>query len=157
MHPLAPDIRDAVKTYFRLLEATTGSEDDALGRLADSLDRLMFLGRRAPDVGTEDDQPDPPAADCHHYRDLASKRFPSLGYYNCAGDVTHSLGETECVVGDAIDDLADIAGDLSEVLWCFENTADLDALWHFRFGYEHHWGKHASDLRWYLYALWKER
>jgi hypothetical protein len=152
MHPSAPDIRDAIESYVRLLESPPSSEQVDLELLADAIDRLVFVGRHSPDVSA-DDQPDPPDTDYDRYRALASKRFPSLGHYNRAGYATRSIGDMECVVGDAIDDLADIACDLTSVLWCFDNTTDLDALWHFRFSYENHWGKHAADLRWYLHAV----
>jgi hypothetical protein len=50
------------------------------------------------------------------------------------------------MVGDAIDDLADIAADLEEVVW-----AD-DAHWHYKFLFEVHWGMHLRELALYLHA-----
>ena len=44
------------------------------------------------------------------------------------------------MIADAYDDIADIAGDLFQVQWCFANTSDRDALWHFGLGYDSHWG-----------------
>ncbi len=153
MHSSAPEIRESIESYLRLLEAPRGSDDDDLDCLADALDRLVYLGRHAPDVGDDDDQPDPPGTDYDHHREVACRRFPSLGYYNVPGEISRSIGNSEFHVGDGIDDLADIARDLTEVLWCFENTTDLDALWHFRFGFEFHWGTHAANLRWYVWAV----
>jgi len=65
---------------------------------------------------------------------------------------------SECMTGDAIDDLADIYGDLIGVSWLWENSGEADAVWHFRFGYQTHWGRHLLDLRsylhWKLYESW---
>jgi len=150
--PSSPElVRDAIGRYLTLLEQDAGTTEDDLRELADILDELAALGRHAPDVF--DDQPDPPSVDYKPFRDLASKRFSTLGLYNLPADIASAVGEAELVVADAIDDLADIARDFAGVRWCFEHTSENDALWHFRFGYESHWGKHLSDLRWYLHAL----
>lgn len=140
--------------YLQFLEERPGPrEDENLRKLADILDDLIALGRNTPHR-FDDDQPDPPERDLARWAAVAARRFPSLGGgYNIPVDITRSIADTELACGHAIDDLGDIAGDLSEVLWRFEHTSDDDALWHFRWGYENHWGKHASDLRWYLHAL----
>jgi hypothetical protein len=44
-----------------------------------------------------------------------------LGYYNCVIDVSKNISNTGFSLGDAIDDIADIVGDLEEVLWCFKH------------------------------------
>jgi hypothetical protein len=54
-------------------------------------------------------------------------------------------------MGAGWDDLADITSDLREVLWCWENTSEADAAWHFRFLYQIHWGRHLHNLRSYLH------
>jgi hypothetical protein len=53
----------------------------------------------------------------------------------------------------AASDLAEIASDLSEVLWLFENASHNDAVWDFRFGYQSHWGRHLHEVRTYLHDL----
>ena len=56
------------------------------------------------------------------------------------------------VVGDALDDVADIAHDLKEVLGRWESTSEADAIWYLRMGFETHWGKHLRSLQLYLHA-----
>lgn len=53
----------------------------------------------------------------------------------------------------ATSELAEIAGDLTKVLWEFENGSDADAIWEFRFGYQVHWGAHLHRVRQYLHGL----
>ncbi|OHD06731.1 MAG: hypothetical protein A2086_02545 [Spirochaetes bacterium GWD1_27_9] len=77
--------------------------------------------------------------------------FPEFQQYNVTKDVSVNISNTELLIGDPIDDLNDIINDFKEVIWCLENTSENDALWYFMFGYESHWGKHLSDLLYYLY------
>jgi hypothetical protein len=119
------------------------------------LDRLCVLGRH-PRYTFEDGHPDPPDRDWpavyRQFRELAQERFPGLQPYNLPDPISEKPGEAQIVVADPYDDIADIAGDLAHVRWSLENTSPNDALWHFHFGYQSHWGDHASNLRWYLYA-----
>ena len=56
------------------------------------------------------------------------------------------------MTGDAIDDLADIAGDLEEVLRRFEHSGKNAGDWYFRMLFEIHWGRHLRELQLYLHA-----
>lgn len=151
----AQQVSEAIDKFFALLEGPV--EDDlemGLLLLADVLDELMMLGRH-PHYFFEGDHPDPPGnglESYHRFRDVATRRFPDLHFYNLATPVSEKPGEAELVVGDPYDDLADIAGDFSDIRWCFADTSPNDALWRFYFGYQSHWGDHASNLRWYLFA-----
>ena len=58
--------------------------------------------------------------------------------------------EPAVTAGDAVDDLTDIAVDLQEVLDRSGKSTD-DAIWHFRFGYQAHWGRHLRWLQLILY------
>jgi len=129
-----------------------------LETLSDHLYEIIRLGRLIQDkdfdLSLKDIEPESWLYE--ERRKICSARFPLLGYYNLPEYITHQIGETNCLVGDAIDDLADILGDLQEVLWCYEKTRPKDALWHFSFGYRSHWGYHAENLLWYLHALQRE-
>jgi len=121
--------------------------------LAALLDRLA-LASHSLDTGVDEtDYPDPPGWPYEDRRKIISSRFPRYGYYNLALPVSESIGEAEVVVGDAIDDLADIAGDLEEATWRWQNTSPRDALWHLGESYRHHGGKHLRGLQWYLIHL----
>ncbi len=63
------------------------------------------------------------------------------------------IGEAGLVVGDAIDDIADIAEALAAVVWCFGHTSEVDARWRLWDSFEHHWGEHLRRLQLYLYCL----
>ncbi len=76
-------------------------------------------------------------------------RFPDYGLYRAAG----TLPEDEFLVGDAIDDLTDIALDLSAVAWLWEHAGESDALWEFHRSFETHWGSHLRALQVYVHEL----
>ena len=61
------------------------------------------------------------------------------------------VGEAALNVGDAVDDIADIAMDLDDVLCRWTESPD-DALWHFVHGFNAHWGEHLRALQLYLYV-----
>jgi hypothetical protein len=85
---------------------------------------------------------------------MAALRFPELGFYHSPASVPFEAEEDPTLsLGDRIDDVADIAGELMEVVWRWENNGPADAVWYFRFSYEGHWGRHLHDLRRYLHAL----
>jgi hypothetical protein len=52
-----------------------------------------------------------------------------------------------------IDDILDIARDLTEIIWRYENTSKDDVLWHFEFLFRAHWGRHLRSLQVYLHDL----
>jgi len=60
------------------------------------------------------------------------------------------------LVGDAIDDITDIAVEMEEIEWRWKNTSEADALWHFRFGASRHWIDHMRQLQFYLNARYYE-
>ena len=126
--------------------------DDNLNKLNMFLDEISFAYHSTPDVKGETFA-DTQKQNYTAIRSLVIRHFPELGLYNLPQAITDHIGQTDIVVGDAVDDLTDIVCDLSGVIWCFEHTDENDALWHLRFGYQHHWGKHLRTLQLYLYSL----
>jgi hypothetical protein len=112
-----------------------------------------FVGDISDD---ETEYPESPVRDYSRWRELIGKRFQNFGYYNTPITISTGVGESEMGTGDAIDDLADIANELLEILWLWENTSENNALWHFRLSYEVHWGSHLRSLQMYLHALRSE-
>ena len=104
----------------------------------------------APEGTPAEDDREPPSRIFQEQYAGLGKRFPRHGYYPVA-DPTEPLNK-EHMVGDAIDDLADIVGDLEEVVWRSENIGSEDAHWYFKFLYRSHWGKHLRELSLYLHA-----
>jgi hypothetical protein len=96
------------------------------------------------------DEPSPaPREDYTSRRAKISANFPDYGYYRPAAHNEDDEGEE--VLGDAVDDLADLLADFEEMIWRFDHTREDDALWHFHNGYWTHWGLHMRELQLYLF------
>lgn len=140
----------AILAYVELLKDQPDDENVRLDRLAQALDRLVIEYHRAPDVEPEMVDVESPTVPYEPLAKRAALSFPELGYY---ADVEPEGGlDQEIGLADAIDDLADIARDLTDVLWHLDNVGVNDAIWVFRFGYQSHWGMHLHRLRLYLHA-----
>jgi hypothetical protein len=144
------DILQAVKSFLAVLEEQRTSEDRE-NALRASLDRLALAYHYTGTPFDDTKYPDPPGPDYRELRERIAPLFPGLSFYNEALHIADEVGESELSMGDAIDDITDIAKDLSHVLFCWENTSEEDALWHFRFGFETHWGRHLRSLQLYLH------
>lgn len=119
------------------------------GRLRVLLDRLA-LAFHAVDAAelANDEGPEPATGGYAAVRARFAAAFPDLGLYPAVLD-TDAL-EPKVTLGDALDDLTDLALDLQEVADRARSSAD-DALWHFRFGFRTHWGAHLRWLQLYLH------
>jgi hypothetical protein len=146
------EILDVVKQFLSLLEGG-GPIEARESRLRLLLDRLALAYHFAEAPFDAREHPAPPRADYRKLRERISSLFPNYGFYNTVLDVTNEVGESEVGVGDAIDDLTDIAMDLHDVLARWQATSEEDALFHFRFLFEAHWGEHLRSLQQYLHAL----
>jgi hypothetical protein len=145
------DIRRVVQDFLGLvLHGEPG--DVAEQRLAILLDQLAL----AQHLGASDADPksygDPPEWAYGERRTAATRVFPDFGYYNWPELVLKGVGTSKCLVADAIDDVADIAGELAEVEWRWNQTSAADALWHFSYTYRMHWREHLRGLQLYLAA-----
>lgn len=117
--------------------------------LQEALDRLLAAYHLTPDAGPSDSELEAPRQDGPSlYKEVAA-RFPDYGLYPVADPVA-SL-EDAAMMGDAIDDLADITLDIREVVWLADHLGVNDAHWSFRLLY-FHWGRHARELSLYLHA-----
>jgi len=142
---------EAIRDYLALLEAPREAEDDRLQALAEVLDRLAFAYHRTPETSVEDAADPPEAAPYRQRREAAVRAFPNFGFYTGMKALDRHPPPEESV-GDAIDDLAELAIELQQIRWRWENNGPEDAAWHFRFGYRSHWGRHLHDLRRYVHA-----
>jgi hypothetical protein len=141
------DIRDAAREYIAVIENTAFSAEERLQHLRRSLDRLALLQHDISYTFDERDYPDTPRKDYNAVREHVSSRFPDLGHYNVPSAVTQQIAESAIDVGDAVDDIADIAIELYDVLWRFDHTSVDDALWYFEFSYTSHWEHHVRELQ----------
>lgn len=141
----------AILAYLSLLKHEPDDAGVRLERLAEALDRLVIEYHRSIELEPDEAEVEAPCVDYVPLAERAAASFPELGVY---GDVDPKEAFDHAFnLGDAIDDLADIARDLTEVLWLFDNVGANDAVWMFRFGYRTHWGRHLHDLRRYLHAI----
>ncbi|AQR73729.1 DUF5063 domain-containing protein [Sphingomonas sp. LM7] len=132
----------------RFVDLVTKEKNPSIAMLARRLDELALSYHDTPPGDPDESDERPTHEDRVKYADIGS-RFPDLGYYGSA-DPKGVPGEA--IVGDAIDDIMDIANDLKEVLWRFDKFGPNDAHWYFRFLYQMHWGEHLRDLARYLYS-----
>ncbi len=145
------EIKSSIEFFFEAIEGPI-PEDTREARLQIALDRLALSVSIADYTFDEGKYPEAPRREYNVVRDIVSVNFPDCGYYNVPLEISEKIGESSLAVGDAIDDICDIARDMEEVLWCWENTSVDNALWHFRESFGSHWGKHLRDLQLYLYA-----
>jgi hypothetical protein len=119
------------------------------GALADLLDGLrrevQALPFSVPDADT------PPREGDHDLRARIARAWPEPGFYDPA--TGRALGHCDLPdeIGDALDDLTDLALDLGTVL-ALADTDEADALAWLRWSHDAHWGDHVQDvtphLRW---------
>jgi hypothetical protein len=149
------EIRAVVRQYLGLIEGAdlTVVEDETLLPV---LDHLAFAQQFVRFTFDPTEYPDPPRRDQAAFRQSISKRFPTCGYYNLPEFVTKEIAESKCVVADAIDDILDIGNDLLAVEWCWANTSEADALWHFQNSYSSHWQAHLRGLQFYILSRYWE-
>lgn len=59
----------------------------------------------------------------------------------------------EPVRGSLADDILDIYKDMKEGILSYERNEQIEAIWHWKFNFEIHWGKHAIDAMRVLHSL----
>ena len=141
------DLRALIDELLDLLRThgDGGEPADPL-RLPPLLDRLALAATTLDPPFDSREHPDPPTASYDTWRGRVVRAFPGLGPYNAVQPVTEVVGAGQAVVGDAVDDLADIARDLEEVALRWQASPD-DALWHFDLLFRTHWGQHLRQLQ----------
>lgn len=133
----------AIEQYLSLIDGA-----DAVGnvrQIAQSLLALLSVAVALKDTPFVDFPPLPVDEYFADAYNRVCKRFPMLGLYGSGSANAEDIGVAS-TAGDAIDDLADIYHDLSQVEWVYKKGHHEAALWHFRNSFEIHWGRHASEL-----------
>jgi hypothetical protein len=152
------EIHSSVLNFLELLENGEREISTSVETLELALDKLALISHFLADIPEDEKEyPEAPTRNYSRWRELIGQRFPNLGYYNIPSTISVNIGEVELNTGDAVDDLADIANELSEFAWRWQNNSEHDALWYFRLSYESHWGSHLRSLQMYLHALRSEK
>ena len=140
----------AINSFLKCLHVSPDDSTTNLRNLARAMDKLVAAYNDSQEVEPNDCQIDCPVNDYAVFADAAAVAFPQLGMY--ASVAPDDNIDQEIGLACAIDDLADIANDLSCVLWYFKQDRIADGVWDYRFGYQVHWGKHLHSLRNYLHC-----
>ena len=147
------EIKRTIDDFLSLVESGCGSTEENETKLKLLLNKLALAQHFVAYKFDKKDYVDAPDKAYDELRKLVAARFPNYGMYNVSEDVATHVGEGKAIVGDAIDDIADIAGDLFETKWRWEKNSPDDALWHFKFNFESHWSQHLRELQLYLLNL----
>lgn len=157
------DVKIAVSHFLELVVNGRGDERQNVADLVVSLDMLAWMQHvaespsksevaepGAPESSSPNAPPPAPEREYEKMRALVGEQFPSFGYYSTPANPADQNGEAEIITGDAVADLANIACELYEVAWRFQNTDTDDALRAFADGYRRSWRAHLRTLQWYI-------
>lgn len=147
------NIETEINNFLELV-LESESESEEIEKLIQALDRLANLTHEIEYQYDKTDYSDSLNFEYSTIRKKVEKRFPNLGYYNIALDISENVGNSDIATGDAIDDITDITLDLLGVKWRFDNTSPDDALWHLELLFRSHWGRHLRELQLYLHDLY---
>lgn len=143
---------DPLESAQMLLEYII-SDDDKLGEteeLAMRIDAFMYALRfLRTDAVRPIESTDDASSHCtkNEFRERITTRFPKLGLYWNVSPHMIAGSDPEILVGDAIDDLDDIACEVSRAMWYLANHGRDEALAALRWRYEHHLHMHLVPLR----------
>ncbi len=135
----------AIRGFHDIVFGPAAPELPALVR---ALDALAMAYHATPKGAASEQNLDPPKHDYDATRARIAPRFPDLGFHGVADPLEI---DGSFMLGDAIDDLSDIADDLGEVLWRWDHLGPDDACWYFHLMYLH-WGWHLRALQTLLFA-----
>ncbi len=137
----------AIVASRRFLDEVWNGEPPSFSRLVELLDRLLVSYHDTAREKAPYHELDPPEQNWKEVYNAAGKRFPALGLYPATDPSEEDPGTL--MMGDAIDDIADITLDLRQTVWYADNHSTEYAEAYFVEFYSH-WGEHA---RWLLVLL----
>jgi len=147
------NIIEVIEGFLSYVYESKPLTDSELNEFIFHLDKLALTMANLEFVFDETEYPDAPEKNYNDTYKTICSRFPMLGYYNVVANISKNIVESEVCVGDAIDDIADIVGDLEQVLWYFRNTSKDNALWHYQESFKRHWGTHLRELQLCLHDI----
>ncbi len=146
---------DPLTAAAALLHHISGTEagEGDLNELAARLDAFVYSLRfvRSDTVKyIQDTDATPPEVLYKHRYETIGKRFSQLGRYWTVSSRMIPGKDSKILLGDAIDDLSDIADELEAVFWYLEKFGRQEALAALRSSYELHLKMHLIPLRAHL-------
>lgn len=145
----------AAEAFQDFIEHASGPSKERLGKLVELLDGLVNAYHRTTEIEPAYGDAEEVQSEWNREYAAIAAGFPELGYYADVTDSRVLLEQTG--VGDAIDDLTDIAREMRSFLWIWRNRTPAEAISFFRASYEIHWGRHLLNLRSHLHSLTFER
>lgn len=151
----APPAIDPLEMADRLAAEISGvgAEPGCIASLVRAIDGLAYAIHfaAANAASGAETMPEPPRLDYDQAYEAIRRRYPTLGrYWLALHPVMQEGTEGELAVGDAVDDLADILIELTDVRWLNQHARRVDALATLRTRYETHLWMHVHSLRQYL-------
>lgn len=110
-------------------------------RLAVTRLRLLALYTAALDLPSV--EPSDELA-CEHEPHIPTN-WPGFGEHDAYLEIFDPYIDEPPVGGSLSDDVCDVYLDLRRGLWLWDAGRTDDAIWEWRFHFEHHWGDHAID------------
>jgi hypothetical protein len=139
-----------IAVAWRLLDLILQEEPPSDAVLAQALDELALAYHETPDGVPAPSNQHPPAREGAALFAIIAARFPDYGAYAVILNPLDLSGGS-AGVGNAIDNLANIAGDLAEAVWRSDHLGADDA-YYFLHLLHFHWGRHMRELSLYLHA-----
>lgn len=143
------DVKVATGQFLDLVVNGRGEERENVEALELLLDMLAWMQHLNEPISEEVDA-EPPEREFDKMRALIGEQYPSFEPYEAPVDPTRPKSET--TRRHAVEDLADIACELFEVAWRFQNTTEADALRVFAHGYAQRWRTSLRRVQWYISA-----
>lgn len=144
------------RRFVSVVDSRDGQSPDAfLRELERALVDLYSTGLELESVQPDDDEaaPDGMSSDEASALSLSlGERFGRYDHYSFVFD-PYDL-DTGPVGGGLSDDVTGIYRDLLEGFAALAAGSRANAEWHWKFGFDHHWGRHAAHA---IYALYQAR
>lgn len=119
--------------------------------LAHILDELAIRVHDLSGIFIDTESEDEPRLDYQDTYKILMQHFSDYRYYSTVLDINDPAKTDNLAVGDPLDDLADIAVDLSDVLGVAKKFGEAAGQYAFVDSYHIHWGYHLRQLQLFLH------
>lgn len=154
---MSKNFRFTCEQYFQLFEPNDNSLVENVVALYQSLAELSLHYSRIVNSPCPDDDFEVARLDWSDLVSIIAQNYKGLGYYPFAWFdeewTVEKLNQTDVVIGDPIDDLADIYIDLREGYDLLLAGHEELALWTWAFQHHHHTAQHLHCLQRFLVNL----
>jgi len=116
------------------------------------LDELAIRTHNQSGIFTDTEGEDEPRLDYQDTYKTLTQHFTDYSYYSTVLDINDLTKTDNLAAGDPLDDLTDIAVDLSEVLSIAQKYGEVAGQYAFVDSYHLHWGFHLRQLQVYLHC-----